>query len=148
MFGLRPVQRRFVYQAGRPSVDTAALSVPRGNGKSWLAARIASASLPKLARDQEIVLIGGSIEQCRIVFRFCRSMLGEDGYRYLDSATRCGITRIGGGRLRVQGSNAKTAMGLVNVPLVIADEPGSREVVSGELMNSALQTAQGSPDRR
>ena len=35
---LRPFQRRFVKGATAPGIDTAALSLPRGNGKSWLAA--------------------------------------------------------------------------------------------------------------
>ena len=37
---VRAFQRRFVRAALRPEVDTAALSLPRGNGKSWLAARL------------------------------------------------------------------------------------------------------------
>ena len=37
---LRPFQQRFVRAATGPGVHLAALSLPRGNGKSWLAARI------------------------------------------------------------------------------------------------------------
>ena len=37
-------------------------------------------------------------------------------------------------------------MGLVGVPLVIADEPGSWETTGGTLMYDALVTAQGKPD--
>ena len=36
-------------------------------------------------------------------------------------------------------------MGLVGVPLVVADEPGAWEVTGGELMADAIQTAQGKP---
>ena len=72
-------------------------------------------------------------------------MLGEDGWRYLDSSMRCAITRSDGARLRVVGSNGKTAMGLVNTPLVIADEPGAWETRGGELMADALIEAQGKP---
>lgn len=43
-------------------------------------------------------------------------------------------------------SNAKTAMGLVGVPLVVGDEPGAWETVGGELMADALTTAQGKPE--
>ena len=50
-----------------------------------------------------------------------------------------------GARLRVVGSNGKTAMGLVNTPLVIADEPGAWETRGGELMADALIEAQGKP---
>ena len=34
---LRPFQREFMAGATRPGIDTAALSLPRGNGKSALA---------------------------------------------------------------------------------------------------------------
>ena len=37
---LRPFQRRFIRGALASHVDTAALSIPRGNGKSWLAAHL------------------------------------------------------------------------------------------------------------
>ena len=33
---LRPFQKRFVKGALAPGVDVGALSIPRGNGKSWL----------------------------------------------------------------------------------------------------------------
>ena len=36
-------------------------------------------------------------------------------------------------------------MGLVGVPFLVADEPGAWEVVGGELMTAAIQTAQGKP---
>ena len=37
MVELRPFQKRFIKEAIRPGIDTATLSLPRGNGKSWLA---------------------------------------------------------------------------------------------------------------
>lgn len=73
-------------------------------------------------------------------------MLGEEGWCYLDSSTRCAITRADGARLRVLSSNGRTAMGLVHTPLVIADEPGAWEVNGGQLMNDAIQTAMAKPD--
>ena len=36
-------------------------------------------------------------------------------------------------------------MGIVGCPLLVADEPGSWEVVGGELMHDAIQTAHGKP---
>ena len=124
---------------------TAALSMPRANGKSYLAAHLCARVFPTLEPHEEIALAAASIEQGRIVFRFVRQMLGEDGYRYLDSATRCAITAPNGARLRVLGSNGKTSMGLVNTPWVIADEPGAWEVNGGQLMADAILTAQGKP---
>ena len=153
MSQLQPFQREFVAGAMTPGVDTACLTLPRGNGKSWLAGRICAEHLWPDSKDfqagSEIVLIGGSIEQCRTVYRFVRALLepiGGDEFRYLDSATRCAITHAPTGtRLRVAGSNAKTAMGLVGVPLVVADEPGAWELRGGELMYDAIQTAMGKP---
>ena len=142
----RPFQRQFIRGALAPGIDTAALSLPRGNGKSWLAAYIAAQELRRIQSYQEIAIVAGSLDQGRIVFRFIRQMLGEQGWRYLDSTTRVGITRADGARLRVYGSNGKTLMGLVNTPLVIADEPGSWENVGGTLIFDAIQTAMGKPN--
>ncbi len=149
--GLRPFQRRFVRSAFAPGIRTAALTLPRGNGKSTLAGYLAARALtpgdPIYVAGAESVLIGGSIEQCRIVFRAARRILEPTGeYRFLDSATRCAIThKASNTRLRVVGSNAKTTMGLVDCPLAILDEPGVYETVAGGLMWDAVRTAQGKP---
>ena len=48
------------------------------------------------------------------------------GYRFNDSSTRLGIThKASNTKLRAISSNAKTSFGLVNVPIVVIDEPGS-----------------------
>ena len=80
-------------------------------------------------------------------FRFVRANLEATGaYRFLDSATRIGIThKASNTRLRVLSSNGKTAMGIVGCPLAVADEPRSWEVTGGQLMADALMTAQGKP---
>ena len=147
---LRPFQRRFIKAATAPGIDTCAASFPRGNGKSWLAghlvARILAPGDELFRPGTESVLCAASIEQARIVFRFAREMLGEVEYRYIDSATRCAIlhkpTRT---RLRVIGSNGKTAMGLVGCPWVIADEPGAWEANGGTLLHDAIEGAKGKP---
>ena len=81
------------------------------------------------------------------MFRFVRADLEPTGrYRFLDSATRIGITHAPSNtKLRVLSSNGKTAMGIVNCPILVADEPGSWEVTGGTLMHDAIQTAQGKP---
>ena len=144
---LQPFQEDFVERAFE--VSTAALSMPRGNGKSWLAAKIVAREFPQIHKSQEIVLAAASIEQCRAVIGFIEDMLGERGphgrYRYQRSATRSGITRGDGARVRVIGSNGRTAMGLVRCPLVVADEPGAWHSVGGQLLADAIDTAQGKP---
>ena len=147
---LAAFQRRFLRAARRE--PTAALSMPRGAGKSFLAARLAADAIPGLSDTQEIVVCAASVQQGRIVGRFVREMLGESGWDYRDTAQDYTVRRAVAGRrrgapvkMRVQGSNGKTAMGLVRVPLVIADEPGAWEVNGGTLMHDAIQTAMGKP---
>ena len=95
----------------------------------------------------EVVLLAGSLEQARLCFRFVRAALQSDAdYRFLDSSTKIGIThKPTNTRLRVISSNGRTALGLVGIPLVICDEPGSWEVAGGELMHDALTTSLGKP---
>ena len=149
--GLRPFQRRFVRAALRPDVDTAVLSLPRGNGKSWLAAHILTRALTPGDRlhvpGKEYLQCAASLEQARVVFRFIRDVLEPTGdYIWSDSHQRIGaVHRPTNTRLRVLSSNGKTAMGIVNCPLLVADEPGSWEVKGGELMQDAIDTAIGKP---
>ncbi|MDE0101729.1 MAG: hypothetical protein OXN89_05060 [Bryobacterales bacterium] len=144
-------QKRFLAQALAADVDTAALSIPRDNGKSWLGAHILTRCLtpgdPLHQPGKEYVLCAASIEQARIVYRFARAEIeGSGEYHFIDSHTRIGIThKSTNTKLRVMSSNAKTAMGLVGTPIVVADEPGSWEVNGGTLMFDAIQTAQGKP---
>ena len=148
---LRNFQKKFIRAATRPDVDTAVFSIPRANGKSSLAGHLISRVLDPydvlFRAGTESVLCAASIEQARIVYRFARSVLEPSGeYRFIDSATRAGIThRDTNTRLRVIGSNGKTAMGLVNTPWAICDEPGAWEVNGGQLLHDAIQTAQGKP---
>ena len=148
---LRPFQARFIREATAPGIDTACLSLPRGNGKSWLAGHLLTRILdpddPLFRAGTESVLCAASIEQARIVFRFARSELEpRGGYRFLDSHTRIGIAhKATNTRLRVLGSNGKTAMGLVGCPWAICDEPGAWEPRGGSLLHDAIETAKGKP---
>ena len=128
--------------------------MPRGNGKSfisgYLAARALAPSDELFANGGEIVLIAASITQARIVYRFTRSLLEQQDnasdYKYVDNTLRVQIKHTPTNtRLIVMGSNAKTALGLVGVPLLIADEPSAWEVNNGERMHEAIQTSQGKP---
>lgn len=148
---LRPFQRAFVRGATAPGVSTAALSLPRGNGKSALAAHLLARVLTpgdRLFRaGTEAALCAATLKQARIVYRFARAELEpRGGYRFMDSANRCRILHVRTGTaLEAIGSNGKAAFGLVGCPWVIADEPGAWEVVGGELMHDAIETAKGKP---
>ena len=151
MENLRPFQERFIRGATAAGIDTACLSLPRGNGKSWLAARLAARVLTPsdslFVPGTESVLCAASIEQARIVFRFARAELEPmGGYRFLDSHTRIVINHVATNtRIRVIGSNGKTAFGLVGCPWVLADEPGSWTTLGGTLLFDAIETAKGKP---
>ena len=148
---LRPFQKRFIRGALGNGIDTAALSLARGNGKSWLAARILTRCLTpgdKLhVPGAEYLLCAASLEQARLSYLFSRADLEPTGeYRFLDSVTRIGITHPKTNtRLRVMSSKAKSAFGIVGCPLLVADEPGSWETQNGTLMFDAIQTALGKP---
>ena len=119
---LQPFQTRFIKAAFRSGVDTAALSLPRGNGKSWLAGWLVARALTPgdsmYKAGAEVVLLAGSLEQARIVFNFTREFLEatSEDYSWLDSSTRIGIKhKSSRTRLRVLSSKAKSAFGLVSV---------------------------------
>ena len=127
------------------------MSLPRGEGKSALAAYILARCMTPgdhlFEAGAEYLLCAASLEQARNVYRPIREALEPTGdYRFIDSVTRLGLThRQTNTKLRVMSSNAKTAFGIVGTPLLVADEPGAWEVVGGHLLHDAIQTAQGKP---
>ena len=148
---LRRFQKEFLDKALAPGIDIGALCLSRGNGKSFLAAHILQRCLtPGDVLHQpgkEYVQVAGSIEQARLVYGFIRQALEPSGeFSFIDSTTRLGLThRPSNTKLRIISSNGKTAFGIVNVPLLVADEPGSWEINGGELLFDALSSAQGKP---
>ena len=148
---LRRFQKEFLAKAMAPGVNIGALSLPRGNGKSFLAAHLLTRSLTPddelFVDGQTVVQCAGSLDQARICYNFARAALEPlGGYRFIDSSTRMGITHLpSNSKLRVISSNGKTAMGLVGVPLAVCDEPGSWQIGGGQLMWTALTGALGKP---
>ena len=86
MVKLRPFQREFIKAAQSDRYSICALSVPRGNGKSFLSAQLLLPYLqpdsPVFSPNKELGLVAGSIKQARIVYRFLREQLGEDDYKF------------------------------------------------------------------
>ena len=148
---LRPFQTRFVKGAFRKGIDTAALSIPRGNGKSCLAGHLLSRCLtpgdPMHEAGKEYLLLAASLEQARITYGFIREALeATKQYSWIDSTTRVGVThKATNTRLRVLSSKAKSAFGIVGCPLLVGDEPGAWESIGGQAMSDAIFTAQGKP---
>ena len=147
---LLPFQIRFIKRA--LARRTAALSLARGNGKSWLAAHLCSRILDPsdtlFRPGTESYLVAASVGQARrTVFALLRGMLDPDAYKLNDSAANlvAATHRSTGTRIQVLAANPKAAQGLTQCPYVIADEPGAWQTVGGEAMFDAIQTAQGKP---
>ena len=145
-----PYQRRFLAAVENLRYRTVAASWPRGCGKTTAAGYVVARALTPgdslYVAGGEVVLFAGSIEQCRLTYRQALSYLepriGE--YRLVDSATRVAITRKDcRTRLKAIGSNPKTSLGLVGVPLAILDEPAALHTVGGAALWDSVRTAQG-----
>ena len=84
---LRVFQKEFIKGALTPGIDVAALSIPRGNGKSWLAAHILQRALTPgdalHVPGSEYLLCAASIEQARLCYRFIRTELEPSGRIHL-----------------------------------------------------------------
>ena len=114
----------------------------------YIVSRALTPGDPLYVEGGEVVLFAGSIEQCRLTYRQALSFLGPriGEYRLVDSATRVAITRKAcRTRLKAVGSNPKTSLGLVGVPLAILDEPAALHTVGGTALWDAVRTAQGKP---
>ena len=149
-FPLKPFQRRFVARVLTPGIRRAALSLPRGNGKSWLAGYLAAEALRPggalFRAGDENVLLSGSFDQARYVWRFAKGLLGESAYVYADNKQRMEIRHVSTGtRLTVKSSRARGAFGIVGARIALADEPGAWDVIGGQMMADALDTALGKP---
>ena len=147
---LFPWERRFVRGALRDGVETAALSVARGNGKSTLISALACAALdgPLAAPRGETVVVASSFDQARIAFEHVLGFMSDKladrkRWRIQDSGNRASIeNRETGTRVRVLGSDPRRAHGLAPI-LVICDEPAQWENSTTDRMRAALETSLG-----
>ena len=146
--GLLPFQSSFVSVVCRKDrpVSIAALSTPRGNGKSWLCGNLVARSLtpgdPLHEPAVENVLVASSRPQASIVLDFARAALGEStDYRW----SKDGVIHLESrARVRVLSSDSRRALGIgASVRLVIADEPGAWMPTSGARLWDAVITSLG-----
>ena len=145
---LAPFQRRFIRGAFRLGVHKAVLSGPRGLGKSSLSGELLAAALdpsgPLFVAGGESILLAGSLDQARAVFRFLRARCDGEEFRYLDSGQRVGATHVPTHtRVRVASSDSKRAFGFVGARLIVGDEPGAWQERGGAQMYDALETSGG-----
>ena len=145
--GLLPFQQAFtnaVCRVNNPP-EIAALSVPRGNGKSWLCGGLIARSMTPgedlFEPGVENILVSSSRNQAGITLEFARAALGEDGYRW----SADGVTHLASrARVRIVSSDARRALGLgANVRLIVADEPGAWSPVQGRRLWDAMVTSLG-----
>ena len=145
-----PWQGRFVRGAFAPGVQSAALSVARGNGKTALLSGIAAATLdgPLAVQRGETVIVASSFEQARIAFEHVLAFMGgklenHKRWKVWDTAQQARVEdKLTGARVRCIGSDPRRAHGLAPV-LVLADEPAQWPESTGERMVAALRTAAG-----
>ena len=153
-FRVLPWESRFVRGVFRPGIQTAALSVGRGNGKSALVAAIASAVVdpegPLHGPRREVVCVGPSFEQSRIIFEDVLTFLADRydlddrrRWRKANTANRALLEwRKTGCRVRCIGSDPSTAHGLRPF-LVLADEPAQYDAAKADRMLAAIRTGLG-----
>ena len=146
--GLLPFQSAFCAAVSRKDkpAGVLALSVPRGNGKSWLCGGLVARSLTPgdnlFEPGVENILVSSSTAQARIVLEFARAALGEaEGYRWRND----GVTHLDSrARVRIVSSDARRALGLgANVRIIIADEPGAWSPIQGRRLWDAMLTSLG-----
>ena len=113
---LLPFQKEFVSAIERVEnpVDIAALSCPRGGGKSWLCGRLIARSLTPgdvlHEPNVENILVSASRSQAVIVMEFARAALGEDaGVRWKADGATHRETRA---RVRIISSDSRRALAL------------------------------------
>ena len=146
--GLLSFQSAFVQAICRQDnpPDMAALSVPRGGGKSWLAGKLVARSLTPgdvlHENGVENILVAASRPQAQIVLEFTRQALGEaKGYRWRADGCEHLASRA---RVRVISSDSRRAMGLgAHLRLIICDEPASWAPTAGKRLWDAMLTSLG-----
>lgn len=74
-FTLRPFQREIISGAFAPGVRTGLVSMPRGNGKSALAATLALAEMHVGPDSAEVLCVASDLRQAQIVLRMARRMV-------------------------------------------------------------------------
>ena len=150
-FPVLPWQRRFLRGAFAPGIETAALTLARGNGKTALTSAIGAAALagPLVTPRAETLIVASSFAQARIAFDHVLAFLrphmatSPHAWQVQDNAQRASIKhRPTGAVLKVLGSDPKRAHGLAPV-LVLADEPAQWPPSTSGRMLAALSTSLG-----
>ena len=150
-FKLLDWQKKFVFNACKPGVVTAALTMGRGGGKTTLCAALALCGLygPLSQARGEVVLVASSLEQAKLAFNAALAMMQpmleeEPGrWRVRDNQNMAVIEdKETKAVLRARPSDPKRLLGL-QPSLIIADEPAAWERTKVDKSWGALETATG-----
>lgn len=141
---VEPFQKR-IARAHYAHRETLVL-LPRGNGKSTLAAALALHHLTTTRRPQ-VIIAASSRDQARVLHEAARDMVIDDPWLAERVDIRWRELRASGGTLRCISSDAGKAHGLAPT-LVIADELHTWPAGAGSDLYVALRTALGKRDAR
>ena len=152
-FRVLPWQREFIEKTFAPDVKEAALSVPRGVGKSTLIGAIAAAAVigPLRVKNGEVIVCAASFAQAKIVFghalefvtQACGGELLRREWQWQDTAQKAMLkSKRWGASIRCIGSKPRTAHGLAP-RLICADEPAQWEHNTSQQMIAVLRTSLG-----
>ena len=150
---LMPWQRR-LEKALEKGAPVAACSLPRGNGKTWVAASLLRRCLDPhdevfFHPGYESVIHASTQRQGRLVYLALKEMLNdEEEYKYLDSSLSIAIVhRKTRTSVRVASGSGKSALGLgASNRLLILDEPGSLVGTKAQELFDSLTTSLGKSD--
>ena len=156
VFSPRPFQKKFLKSTLSPGIRKAALSMPRGNGKSTLGAWLAFESVRPgglLYRPgaHNHVLAESTGQARRTVFGILTELIRKSGkgdrFRIANSQQFCHvIEKSTGTKVSVLPASGRACQGIVSADWIIADEPGSWKPTDGELVWNAISKAVGKPD--
>lgn len=150
-FTVLPWQRRFIRGAFAPGVQTAALSIGRGNGKTALVGAVGAAAVdgPLAQPRAECLIVASSFQQARIAFEFVKSYLQPridakpTDWSVRDNQQHAVIVhRPTGASVRAIASDPRRAHGRAPA-LILSDEPAQWTPTSADKMLAALETSLG-----
>ena len=152
-FRVLPWEADFVRGAFAPGVQTSALTVARGNGKTALCAAIGAAALdgPLAQRRGQVIVAAASLNQARILNDHVRAFLEAkhgpltraNGWRSVDSPNMVLTANLEtGAELRAIASDPARAHGTAPA-LVMVDEPAQHPRAIRDRLWAALSTALG-----
>ena len=141
-------QRELVEAVADPDVTLVLVSIPRGNGKTWMAGRLAAESVtPGTAlheRGAETVIVSASMDVARLTLEAAHDHLDtidRNGWRWSRYGVAHPQSRTS---VRVISSDSKRSLGLgARNRLIIADEPSAWPVNKGPELWASIKTARG-----